>query len=308
MFGYVKTYTPELKVADYEYYRGAYCGLCRAMGKCTGQCSRMTLSYDFAFLALLRLSLSGEDVSFSRRRCIAHPLRKRKMMERNRELDYCAYAAALLTYHKLNDDISDERGAKRAAAIFARPAVKRMRRKALKKGDKAELDALIAEKLTRLAEFESSQEASVDIPADIFGELLAGIVEFGFEGSERRIAHNIGYHVGRWIYVTDALDDLAQDIEKKRYNPFALMYGSELDERERTLIADALKNELCDAEAAFDLIDFGDNKNLESIVYNVFYLGMPRAVDAVLAGEADREKKDKKDKNCRRKDNLNTDE
>ncbi|MBO5416002.1 MAG: hypothetical protein J6A83_05170 [Clostridia bacterium] len=308
MFGYVKTYTPELKVVDYEYYRGAYCGLCRAMGKCTGQCSRMTLSYDFAFLALLRLSLSGEKVSFSKRRCVAHPLRKRNMMDRNRELDYCAYAAALLSYHKLADDISDEKGAKRAAAILARPFAGKMRRKALRKGDKAELDSFVAGKLASLAEFEKSGEASVDAPADIFGELLAGIVEFGFEGSERRIAHNIGYHVGRWIYITDALDDLSEDIEKKRYNPFALMYGGELDERERSLIADALKNALCDAEAALDLIDFGDNKSLGNIVYNVFYLGMPRTAENVLGGRSERDKKDKKDKNCHRKDNLNTDE
>ncbi len=294
MFGYVKTYTPELKVADHEYYRGAYCGLCRAMGKCTGQCSRMTLSYDFAFLALLRLSLSGDKVSFSRRRCIAHPLRKRNMMDRNSQLDYCAYAAALLTYHKLADDISDEKGGKRAAAIMAKPFASRMRRRALKKGDKSELDKYIAEKLSELVAFEKSGEASVDAPADIFGDLLARIVEYGFEGADKRIAHNIGYHVGRWIYITDALDDFRDDTERGRYNPFSLMYGAELDERERALIADALKNELCDAEGAFDLIDFGENKNLENIVHNVFYLGMPRTADTVLTGGAERDSKDKK--------------
>ena len=129
MFGYVRTHTPEMKVSEYEYYRAAYCGLCRSMGKCTGQCSRMTLSYDFAFLALVRLALSGEAVEIKRRRCVAHPLRKRAMMERNSELDFCAYAAALLTYHKLADDIADERGAKRALARMTRPMARSMRKK-----------------------------------------------------------------------------------------------------------------------------------------------------------------------------------
>lgn len=305
MFGYVKTHTPELKVSDYEYYRGAYCGLCRAMGKCTGQCSRMTLSYDFAFLALLRLALSGDEVSFSKRRCIAHPLRKRNMMDINPQLEYCAYAAALLTYHKLSDDLVDERGGKKAAAFMAKPFASKMRKRALRKGDKTELDGYIAEKLSELTEFERSGEASVDIPADIFGELLANIVEFGFEGNERRIAHNIGYHVGRWIYITDALDDLAEDAEKGRYNPFALVYGSALDERRSVLVSDALSNELCDAEGAFDLIDFGERKALENIIHNVFYLGMPRVAQKVLAGG---NTSDDKDKGCRRKDNLKTDE
>ena len=57
MYGYIKAYAPELKVREQEYYRAVYCGLCRTMGKCTGQCSRLTLSCDVTFLALLRLLL-----------------------------------------------------------------------------------------------------------------------------------------------------------------------------------------------------------------------------------------------------------
>ncbi len=303
MFGYVKTYTPEMKVADYEYYRGAYCGLCRSMGKCTGQCSRMTLSYDFAFLALIRLSLTGDKVCFKRRRCLAHPMRKRSVMERNPQLDYCSYSAALLTYHKLLDDISDESGKKKLLALLVRPTVSGMRRRSIKRGGVSELDTLIEEKLSALAEFEHSGEASVDTPADIFGELLSEIVGYGFEGAREKIARNIGYHVGRWIYITDAIDDHAEDVKRGRYNPFALLYGDDIDERERALIADALKNELCDVERALDLIDFGDDRALENIIRNVFYLGMPRTVETVLSG-AENGKKD----NCRRKDNLKIDE
>lgn len=301
MFGYVKTYTPEMKVAEYEYYRGAYCGLCRSMGKCTGQCSKMTLSYDFAFLALIRLALTGENVCFRRRRCIAHPLRKRSMMERNPQLDYCAYSAALLTYHKLLDDISDESGKKKLIARLVRPTVSGMRRRSVKRGDLGELDSVIAKRLECLAQFERSGEASVDTPADIFGELLSEIVGYGFEGARQRIARNIGYHVGRWIYITDALDDHAEDVKKGRYNPFALLYGEKIDQRKRTLIADALKNELCDVERTLDLIDFGGDQRLENIIRNVFYLGMPRTVETVLS-ESENVKKD----NCHRKDNLKT--
>ena len=49
-------------------------------------------------------------------------------------------------------------------------------------------------------------------------------------------------------------------IKKERYNPFILLYGGELDEDKKSLIRAALKAELCDAEGAFDLIDFGDNR------------------------------------------------
>ena len=47
MFGYVMPYVPTLQVQEYELYRAVYCGLCREMGRITGQASRLTLSYDF---------------------------------------------------------------------------------------------------------------------------------------------------------------------------------------------------------------------------------------------------------------------
>ncbi len=285
MFGYVKTHTPEMKVSEYEYYRAAYCGLCRSMGKCTGQCSRMTLSYDFAFLALVRQALAGECACLERKRCIAHPLRRRAMMKRGPQLDFCSYAAAILTYHKLADDISDESGGKRMLAYMTRPLARSMRKKAIKKGGLAALDAAVAEKLARLSEFEASRVASVDTPADIFGEILSDIMAEGFEGTKEKVARAIGYHVGRWIYITDALDDLSEDVEKKRYNPFILLYGETLDEGKKELISAALKNELCDAERAFDLIDFGDNKMLENIICNIIYLGMPNTVERVMSRE-----------------------
>ena len=143
MFGYVRAHNAELKVKEYEAYRGVYCGLCRSMGKCTGQCSRMTLSFDFAFLALLRICFSGERVEFESRRCIAHPLKKRSMMKRTATLEYCARAAAILNYHKIKDDLSDERGVKKLKAMLVYPFVAHSRKKAIKTGELSALDEVI---------------------------------------------------------------------------------------------------------------------------------------------------------------------
>ena len=143
MFGYVRVHKPELKVKEYELYRSTYCGLCRSMGKCTGQCSRMTLSYDFAFLAIMRVTLLRQEVSFGKKRCLAHPLQKKHYMENNPSLEYCSGAAALLNYHKIADDLADERGIKKLRAILVLPFVAHARKKALKSGLSA-LDAEIA--------------------------------------------------------------------------------------------------------------------------------------------------------------------
>jgi len=284
VFGYVKVNSAELKVREYELYRGAYCGLCRSMGKCTGQCSRMSLSYDFAFLVMVRLALSDTKMSFSQRRCLAHPLKKRNVMEPNDQLNACAYAAAILGYHKIRDDLSDEKGLKKLEARAFYPFMKHSRKKALSAGY-AELDEKVSDALRRLAELEEKKLPSVDVPAAVFGEILAEIVAFGFDGAEEKIARELGRSVGKWIYIIDALDDCAEDGEKGRYNPFLLLYGGRAPEGEELVgISDAMKAELLSAEAAMDLLET-DKTPVKNIIENILYLGMPEAVERIISGD-----------------------
>lgn len=294
MFGYVRVNSGELKVREYELYRGAYCGLCRSMGKCTGQCSRMSLSYDFAFLVMLRLALSDTKMSFSQRRCLAHPMKRRNVMDRNTQLDACAHAAAILGYHKIRDDLADEKGLKKLKARLYYPFVKGWRKKSLRSGY-AELDSKVADALSRLADIEKQALPSVDTPAAVFGEILAEITSFGLDGAEKKIAYELGRCVGKWIYIVDALDDCAEDKEKGRYNPFLLLYGGRAPEgAELESISDALKVELLAAEAAMDLLET-DKTPVRNIIENTLYLGMPETVRKIISPD-EKEKCDKKKK------------
>jgi len=281
VFGYVKVTQAELKVKEYEFYRATYCGLCRSMGKCTGQCSRMALSYDFAFLALARMAITNQAVELEKKRCAVHILKKRSIMKRNPQLDFCSYAAALLNYHKILDDKNDEKGFKRLRAALLLPLMRRGRKKALKSGY-AELDTQIAERLSSLSDFEKSREVSVDKPAAIFGEILGDICSFGLDGAEARIASSLGKHVGRWVYIADALDDMQDDKKLSRYNPILLMYGGEIPSAEQLeSIEYALKNELFEVEAAVDLIE-SDAEIFKNIIQNIIYLGMPSKIIEIL--------------------------
>ena len=156
MYGYLRIHVPELKVREQEYYRAVYCGLCRTMGKCTGQCSRMTLSYDFTLFALARMALTGETVTFKHRRCIAHPLRKRPMAESTPALRLCAYASAILAHHKVKDDLRDERGLKRTAATAVSPFTSSMRRRAVKQGY-GDMDRGVCLAMQELGELETAR-------------------------------------------------------------------------------------------------------------------------------------------------------
>ncbi len=283
MFGYIKPHAPELKVREDAYYRGVYCGLCRAMGRCTGCLSRLTLSYDFAYLALIRIAATGETPTFTARRCLAHPTKKRSVADPNEALDYCARAAALLGYHKLRDDIDDERGWRRTRARLALPFLAAMRRRA---GESA-LDGEIGDALDALHALEAARVPSVDQPADTFGRLMRALASSGLSGDEARVAGELGHHLGRWLYVLDALDDYAEDCRLGRYNPFsAARHGGEpIDGETRQSYADALTAELMGVEAAMDLLELDQSPDNAGVLRNVLYLGMPRAARAVLFPE-----------------------
>lgn len=287
MFGYIQPYIPNLTVGDYEYYRAAYCGLCRSMGEVCGGNSRLTLSYDGVFLALLRTALTGEATECERKHCPYAPLAKKNML-RSPAFDYSAGASGVLAALKLEDDVTDESGAKKFLALLCRtPAKKWMAR-----ADEHDsgLVGITREKLARyyVAENENSNcefsDAGVEAGAEAFGEVVGFLCARGIEDENYAIAYSVGRHVGRWIYCIDALDDLAEDAEKGRYNAFIASYGNTLDEDEKLTLECLLRDESDSAMAMLELAEADENSRAYRIVKNILTESMPRVARAVLDG------------------------
>lgn len=283
MFGYIKPLAGELKVSEYEYYRGVYCGLCRALGKRTGQTSRFALNYDLVFLALVRMAATRGEYSFSRRRCIIHPLKKRPMLDGCEVLDFCAYATAMLTGQKIEDNVKDSRGGARIMAYALSPYGKML-------GRRAKVLASVTEKvsgcLSELDVLEREKCPSVDRPADIFGRALGTVCAEGLGGEEDsryRVCFEIGYRLGRFIYILDAADDFADDAKSGSYNPIRYAYETEeLTDRLKENLYEALLLECSSLSAAASLLDFSACTAAGNIIKNIIELGMPDAAARVL--------------------------
>ena len=280
MFGYIKAYTPELRVREHEYYKAAYCGLCRALGKCCGCRSKCTLSYDVVFALLVRMAISGTEPEFEKRRCGLHPFKKRSFMKMNAELEFCANAGTLLAYGKLEDDVQDERGKKRLAAKMARRAMKKANKKASAK--LPELKEELTRGLLSLSELEGRREPTVDGPADLFGDLMAKIMSYGYEGYDAKIAAEIGRRAGRWVYITDAADDCRKDKKNGAYNPFLLLYGDIPDREQTEHIKAALQFELQRLGDAIDLTEQNGRRDLFGILENIVTFGMPASAERAM--------------------------
>jgi hypothetical protein len=116
MLGYVTTEKQELKMREYEIYRGYYCGVCKSIGKRYGQIPRLALSYDAAFLAMVLASLRDEPDLVTKEHCIIHPIKKNTAI-RNEAIDYAADVMLILTWHKLQDDANDDKKVSAKAAL-----------------------------------------------------------------------------------------------------------------------------------------------------------------------------------------------
>lgn len=297
MFGYVKPYVPALTVAEYEAYRGAYCGLCRTMGSLTGQVSRLTLNYDLAFLVIFRLAAERVPAEFERRGCVAHPFTRRTHMKRNSVLEYCAAASAVLTAGKVRDDVADERGGERFKARLLSPVATAMVRRV--RDRVGELEEAVKCDLASLSKIEAEKAASLDAPADASADALSKVFAYGLEGNVRRICEDVGRALGKIVYVFDAADDLIEDIKSEKYNPLALIYDEPFEDAssDRPLLKKEIADELYTAigieanraAASFELLDGDGIATYKGVVMNVLTLGIRAEAERILYGRGKKE-------------------
>lgn len=282
MFGYIKPDKSELKVKEFELYQSVYCGLCRVMGNKYSYLYKMSLSYDFVFMVLLRLYACPEAVSFSKKRCIAHPAKKKLMMDSSNALELAADVGVIMLYHNFADKIKDRDGLKSILCRLTMPELKRLRKKACRNEKIAEFDRLTEEKLKALSSLEEANPPSIDSPAEEFGVVLGEALSLGLEDNIKKTLYEIGRNMGKWIYVIDALDDIDKDAEKGRYNPFLAAFGTPDETKKHYgLINTSMLNMLSNAHLALELLDNTD-KGAYNILSNVIREGAIKTQTQIL--------------------------
>ena len=282
MYGYVRPLKPELKIREFERYQAVYCGLCHALAKRFGLLARFCVNYDMTLPILLA---SDSAPTVCRKRCIAHPLKKRCVICASPVLDRAADMTMILAYHKLSDTVADSRGLKRLGARIGRFFFRRGYQRAAAR--EAEFDAVVRENLAGLAELEATltaadAAAALDKTAACFAEVTAGFALLAPE--QARIWREIFYHVGRYVYILDAADDAPKDFQQKNFNPLILRYGMtepQLDAAMQAEITQTLELSLSLASSAFELLDANAHT---PICANILYLGLPAVIRAVFAG------------------------
>ena len=278
MFGYVRPPLEGLTEEDSDRFRRAYCGLCHALSR-RGTAARWVLNYDFTLLAIL-LS-DGEDVPVTRR-CALQPARGRPCLPATDALELAADQSLILAYWQIRDHVDDHRALKRIPFRGASALLRDAYRNAA--AARPEFDLRVQEQLRVLGQLERARCKSLDAPADAFAALLRDAARDVEPLTRRRVLQQIFYHLGRWVYLVDAADDLKRDSVSGNYNPVALRYAlsdgrwTEPARRDFTLTLDHSVHNIA---AAFELWDFGP---WTPLLERIFYAGLFQVGRAVLDG------------------------
>lgn len=279
MFGYVLPSQERLNEEEKKRFQSVYCGLCHTLGRRYGVAARMILNYDLTFLALLLQEGKAERCE---KNCIAHPFKRRSCACESASLETAADMSVILSWWQIQDGIADHgfwKGLKyRAAALLLRRAYKKAR------AIQPDFDEQTQRHLRDLAELEKAGEPSLDKPADTFAGLLAGAAQKVSEPTKRRVLETLLYHLGRWIYLVDAADDLEKDRKSGAYNPLPLRYqlsDGKLNDEAKRALGLTLDSSVRTMAAAFELWDFGENAET---IRAVLYEGLYAVGGAVLSG------------------------
>ena len=211
MFGYVSAHKPELRMREFYKYKAYYCGLCKVLREKYGFLGQVTLTYDMTFLVILLTSLYESETKREEQWCIVHPMKKQKMLS-NEITEYAADMNIILTYYKLLDDWEDE---KSKVGYIGKQAYRKAFRKLKQKyPEKCEV---IQACLECLQSCETRNEENIDIVSRCFGELMGELFVYRKDVWEENL-REMGFYLGKFIYILDAYDDLEKDIEKNNYN------------------------------------------------------------------------------------------
>ena len=263
MFGYICVNEQELKLREYTAYRGFYCGLCRNLHLRYGRIAQLMLNYDLTFLAILMTGLYEPQQQMTQHRCIPHPVMKHLHIE-NEAVSYAADMCVMLSWQKLADDWKDERKYPQlAAATLLKKAYRKLRTEYPRQARALEKNIRL------LSEAEKEGRTDIDYVAGLTGRFLGEIFVWK-EDEWQNDLREMGFYLGKFIYLMDAIEDVEKDRKRGSYNLFSDypdIWQADTEQRNREL----LTGMMAESSKAFErlpVIEYAE------IIRNILYSGV----------------------------------
>lgn len=262
MFGYVRINKMDLTFREYEHYKAYYCGLCKTLKRDYTEISRASINYDITFLILILTSVYMPKSEVFYEKCIVNPVKDKKHMA-NEFSEYAAAVNIILTYYKLQDNVDDRGDLKdKVARKVYEKSFKKAYEKYPERADK------IKKHLDELADLEKENSNSIDKTSNTFANLMGEIFMYKDDEYAQRL-RELGFNIGKYIYILDAYEDLEKDIKNKEYNPFK-EYENRAEELKEKVDRNIM---MCLSRLEKAILDL-DIKVNRGIIDNIIYSGI----------------------------------
>jgi hypothetical protein len=270
MFGYILVNKKELSAEDQRTYKTYYCGVCQALKERAGRKGQMLLQYDMTFLSLLLSGLYEPKESEKEFKCKVHPLGTKNAVVSDLS-QYAADMNILLGYYNLLDDYLDDK------SINARKMAESL---------KATVEELIhlyprqakaiKESVQKTAEAESCRETNLSLISGFSGKMVGEVFAWKDDMWSDEL-RNIGFYLGKFIYLMDAYEDMDKDEKNHSFNPLLIARDKEEGYFE-THIRQLLTTQVAECASRFEKLPV--IKNLE-IIRNILYSGVWMKYDLI---------------------------
>lgn len=219
MLGYVNIDKEKLNDSEKGLFQTFMCGICISTKELFGELPRNLVTNDINILSILIHSYGQIQPQMYSAKCISSPFRKRTIFTRTELFDKLAAANIILCYASIYDGTIDNPSAKKK---IAKSALEKYYEKAVK------ILPNTAEKIktlyAQLRELEKENSSSIDQVCECSAKMLEAVLLDMVENPDAKLV-NLCYNIGKWVYLIDALDDIAKDIKRKNYNPLLAYFG-----------------------------------------------------------------------------------
>ena len=291
MFGYIYPFKPDLKIRYYDTFKSYYCSLCHAIKRNYGNLPRVSINFDTTFMAIFLDSFSNDIQTIEKKTCIIHPIEKKNIMKNNSSINYASHITLILTHNKIIDDINDENNllSRVILPIFSKYIHKLPK-------EMIEIKKYTFENLEDLKNLEKSQEdISIDEYAHPFANLTKKIFSFycntnNFNKNSIIHVENIGYNLGKWIYLIDAFNDMEKDYKNNSFNPILKIHKINSKDKKEIDIIELKRSIKDDYSSLLTFINYKCLENFTSLsleknydlIENILQLGMPFKIDKII--------------------------
>ena len=221
MYGFLAPNRQSLSKENAKIFKKFYCGQCCASQKYFGYASRTLVSYDATFIGLLLAAQNQKWKQESRGWCAVFPYKQKIYSPDELPQIVSACVSILLKEIKIKDALQEKES--RIERFSHKYWSKKIfQAKQIFQSLGFPIDALIEKTLDSQKRLESKtnrQFTDYAIPSATFiAELFRSTAILSGLKENESILYDIGYHVGKIIYIVDSCIDIKDDFEKNQFN------------------------------------------------------------------------------------------